>query len=132
MEGVNWDFQAPLWQFFGLVQFLVVRIALAQPSHERIFENPMLRMALIAGLLALGHPASAAAQAVLVRWAGQDGTVVAQRELTLADLDALPQAAIDTSTPWSEGVVRFTGPPPRGHRHARRPLAVPGPGGGAE
>ncbi|MBP2299672.1 molybdopterin-dependent oxidoreductase [Azospirillum picis] len=29
---------------------------------------------------------------------------------TLADLDALPQAEIRTSTPWHDGVKRFTGP----------------------
>ncbi len=71
----------------------------------------MSRTAVITSLLVLWLTLPAAAQAVLVRWAGADGKVVEQRELTLRDLDALPQAAIETSTPWTEGVRRFTGPP---------------------
>ena len=71
----------------------------------------MSRTAVITSLLVLWLSLPAAAQAVLVRWAGADGKVVEQRELTLRDLDALPQAAIETSTPWTEGVRRFTGPP---------------------
>lgn len=71
----------------------------------------MSRTAVLAGLLAAWLTFPAAAQSVLVRWAGKDGAVLAQRELTVADLDALPQGRIETSTPWTEGRHSFTGPP---------------------
>lgn len=70
----------------------------------------MLRTALVVGLLAVWLSLPAAAQSVLVRWAGKDGKVLSQQELSLAALDSLPQAGIETSTPWGEERLRFTGP----------------------
>ncbi|WP_127092093.1 hypothetical protein [Aquabacter cavernae] len=70
----------------------------------------MPRTALIASLLLAWLSIPAAAQSVLVRWAGKDGKVLSQQELTLAALDALPQASIETSTPWEDGRRHFTGP----------------------
>lgn len=70
----------------------------------------MSRTVFLAGLIAIGLSLPAAAQSVLVRWAGKDGKVLSQQELSLAALDALPQASIETTTPWGTGLQRFTGP----------------------
>jgi len=53
---------------------------------------------------------SAQAADVDVKWIASDATVVAERTMDLAALDSLPQAAIVTSTPWTEGKRRFSGP----------------------
>lgn len=67
-----------------------------------------LFMAAIAGLLNLASPALA--EDVAIKWIASDGTIVATRTMNLAAFDALPQGDIVTSTPWTEGKHRFSGP----------------------
>jgi hypothetical protein len=67
-----------------------------------------LAFALIAGMLNLATPALAAE--VAVSWIGADGTAVATRTMDLEAFDALTQVDIVTSTPWTEGKHRFSGP----------------------
>lgn len=45
-----------------------------------------------------------------LRWLSGDGQVLKQRSLSLAELDALPQTTVETTTPWTKGVQRFGGP----------------------
>ncbi|WP_425104830.1 hypothetical protein [Ancylobacter sp.] len=66
--------------------------------------------ALILGLACLALPEAARAHELTLRWLGADGQVALEKTLTLAEIDALPQVTIETSTPWTEGVQRFTGP----------------------
>lgn len=67
--------------------------------------------ALLAGLVLLALVPAAAAQDVLVaRWVDPEGGELARRTLGLDALEALDPAAIETATPWSEGVARYTGP----------------------
>jgi hypothetical protein len=54
--------------------------------------------------------AGASAQELSVRWVTEDGGVIKEETLDLAALDALPQAEIVTTTPWTDGKQRFTGP----------------------
>ncbi|RTM00679.1 hypothetical protein EJV44_02775 [Ancylobacter aquaticus] len=72
-------------------------------SIRRIF-------ALVLTLMACVAPKMAHAQELALRWLGDDGKVIAQKTLTLAELDTLPQSRIETSTPWTKGVNTFTGP----------------------
>lgn len=46
-----------------------------------------------------------------VRWTSPDGAVLAEVALDEADMAALEQREIRTSTPWTEGVHTFSGPP---------------------
>lgn len=57
---------------------------------------------------ALGAPASA--HELSLRWVTPAGAVLDQKTLTQAELDALKQTTIVTSTPWTEGPQTFTGP----------------------
>ncbi|WP_372424566.1 hypothetical protein [Salinarimonas chemoclinalis] len=70
-----------------------------------------LVLAFATALLAAALPAPpAAAQDVLVaRWVGPDGSEIVRRGLDFAALDALDPIAIETTTPWTRGVVRFEG-----------------------
>lgn len=70
----------------------------------------MLHKALLTLLLALAWTMPAPAQTVALRWSAKDGHSLAERTLDLAALDALPQGEIVTTTPWTEGAKRFTGP----------------------
>ncbi|MEP9375397.1 hypothetical protein ABLE91_01690 [Aquabacter sp. CN5-332] len=70
----------------------------------------MRQKALLTLLLALAWTMPALAQTVALRWSAKDGHSLAERTLDLAALDALPQMEIVTSTPWTEGIKRFTGP----------------------
>jgi hypothetical protein len=67
-------------------------------------------MAILALVAATGT-ASAADVTVDLRWITADGTVVAEKTLDLAALDALPQQTFSTATPWTTGVQEFSGPP---------------------
>jgi hypothetical protein len=62
----------------------------------------------LAALFLLG--AGASAQEIAVRWLGKDGAVIKEETLDLAEIEALPQKEIVTTTPWTEGVQTFTGP----------------------
>ncbi|WP_371347750.1 hypothetical protein [Ancylobacter sp. IITR112] len=66
--------------------------------------------ALLLALVAWTAPDSARAQDLTLRWLGSDGKVALEKTLNLAQLDALPQVTIDTGTPWTQNVQRFTGP----------------------
>lgn len=57
--------------------------------------------------LPTGPWTAARAEAPILTVTRPDGAVVA---LGLADLDALPQRAISTGSPWTHGVNRWTGP----------------------
>lgn len=61
----------------------------------------------IAGLAAAPR---AFAQDLELDWKTADGQVVKSETLDLKALDALPQATIKTSTPWTQGVQTFSGP----------------------
>jgi hypothetical protein len=54
--------------------------------------------------------AGASAQEVTVRWVTEDGGVIMRETLDLQEIEALPQAEIVTTTPWTDGVQTFTGP----------------------
>ena len=59
----------------------------------------------------LGVASSLAAEANLVlRWHGKDGSVIAERALDEAAVEALPQVEFTTETPWTSGGQRFSGP----------------------
>lgn len=66
--------------------------------------------ALVLGLVCLAVTDSARADELTLRWLGADGQVALEKTLTLAEIDRLPQVTIDTSTPWTDGLKRFTGP----------------------
>ncbi|MGP9822337.1 hypothetical protein ACTZWW_20125 [Salinarimonas sp. NSM] len=70
-----------------------------------------LLLALATALLGAAPLASpAAAQDMLVaRWVDDKGTEIARRGFDLDALEALAPIAIETTTPWTEGVVRFEG-----------------------
>lgn len=59
-------------------------------------------------VLLLGVSAAAADELAL-RWKNSSGDLVAERSLRLDDLDALPQVALETSTPWTDGKSIFSG-----------------------
>ena len=67
----------------------------------------------LAALLVSGSllAASASASDLALRWLKADGSLVAERALDLAGLDALPQRVISTGTPWTKGRHTFAGPP---------------------
>jgi hypothetical protein len=66
----------------------------------------VLRPALYALLVVLAAAIPAAAADHVLSVEGK----AASMTFTMADLDALPQAALDTTTPWTNGMVRFSGP----------------------
>ncbi|WP_043540224.1 hypothetical protein [Salinarimonas rosea] len=80
---------------------------------SRAHRNPALALLLVlatALLAAVLSAAPAAAQDVLVaRWVDAEGGEIARRGFDLAALDALDPIAIETTTPWTEGVGRFEG-----------------------
>ncbi|MBB5751002.1 hypothetical protein [Prosthecomicrobium pneumaticum] len=67
----------------------------------------MLWVALLAGG---ARSTPAVAEELALRWLTRDGRVLAERTLTLSDLDGLEQSRIETATPWTEGPQVFTGP----------------------
>lgn len=64
--------------------------------------------AAVVGLLAQS-PSVAKAAELAIRWIGV-GVPDTSKGLSLADLDALPQHIIRTTTPWTQGVQVFSGP----------------------
>ncbi|TCT07908.1 hypothetical protein [Aquabacter spiritensis] len=74
-----------------------------------------LSLLLIALATALAGPCALAQQVqraglLLVSWHTRDGRLLAEQTLDLGALDAMPQVDIVTSTPWTEGAKRFSGP----------------------
>ena len=69
-------------------------------------------LARLAGLillfLSLGA-AAVAADELSLRWQSASGDVLAERRLSLDELDALPQLTVETSTPWTDGKNAFSG-----------------------
>lgn len=47
---------------------------------------------------------------LVLEWHAKDGTVIAERTLDAAAVDALPQVEFTTETPWTSGDQRFSGP----------------------
>ncbi|WP_018700550.1 hypothetical protein [Amorphus coralli] len=45
-----------------------------------------------------------------LRWVASDGGVLKEEVLDVDAVEGLEQQAIDTSTPWTDGVSRFSGP----------------------
>lgn len=64
---------------------------------------------LIATVLACLLSVSAEAADVALRWVTPQGTVIEERVLALADVDALPQKEVRTDTQWTDPVT-FSGP----------------------
>lgn len=48
--------------------------------------------------------------ALELRWQGPDHDLIDARQLSLAELESLPQQVIATTTPWTRGVQNFSGP----------------------
>jgi hypothetical protein len=67
---------------------------------------PVLRSAIYALLVVLAGAIPAAAADHVLSVEGE----AASMTFTMADLDALPQAALATTTPWTNRMVRFSGP----------------------
>ncbi len=72
------------------------------------------RMALWLGAIATGcllvfAPVSARSEPTLV--VRHEGSSGGEQILALSDLDQLPQVTIQTTTPWTTGVRKFSGPP---------------------
>lgn len=65
---------------------------------------------LLAALLAPAPRASAQQGVLVAAWVDAAGAELARRSFGLDELEALGPTEIATSTPWTEGVVRFTGP----------------------
>ncbi|MBN9023061.1 MAG: hypothetical protein J0H08_13400, partial [Rhizobiales bacterium] len=59
------------------------------------------------GVMAAG---AALAADLELRWIKADGTVVGERSLSTADIEALPQTTFTTNTPWTTAPTEFTGP----------------------
>ncbi len=55
-------------------------------------------------------PAIAASGDLVLQWHAKDGSLVAERTLDLAAVEALPQVEFTTETPWTSGDQRFSGP----------------------
>ncbi|MGY6411238.1 MAG: oxidoreductase [Alkalilacustris sp.] len=64
-----------------------------------------LRVTLMAALMTLMAASAWGADALRLTIAGPDG----ERAYALSDLRALGETEITTATPWTDGVVRFTG-----------------------
>lgn len=47
---------------------------------------------------------------LVLRWNGKDGTLIAERTLDIAAVEALPQVEFTTETPWTDGDQTFSGP----------------------
>lgn len=77
--------------------------------HRSIPRRFVIAGALASGALALTASRTAASGSVLLTVESASGL----RTLGLAQLDALPQRTIRTSTPWTEGTIAFGGPPLR-------------------
>jgi len=70
-----------------------------------------LAMLALVGALLAPTPRARAQEGVLVAtWVDDTGAELARRAFGLSDLEALGTTEIATSTPWTEGVVRFSGP----------------------
>lgn len=65
-----------------------------------------LMIMLLSMLAFVGAAGTAAAQGIILRVSGPQGAAT----FSLDDLDALPQKTIQTTTPWHDGVKRFSGP----------------------
>ncbi|MGJ3261599.1 MAG: hypothetical protein ACFE0R_00045 [Salinarimonas sp.] len=78
---------------------------------SRVLRLCALVLTLAAALLVLAPAPPAEAQEVLVaRWVDRDGHELARRGFAIDTLEALAPATVVTTTPWTEGVMRFTGP----------------------
>lgn len=60
--------------------------------------------------LAAGSAAQASASEVILTIEARGGGAATTTELSFSDLEALPQAEVRSVTPWTEGVVIFSGP----------------------
>ncbi len=81
----------------------------------------LFRTIAITAALLLCNRGAALAVELDLRWLDAKGAVTAERVLSMPDIDALAQAKIDTSTPWTSGLQHFRGP-------AISTLAALGPG----
>lgn len=70
------------------------------------------RFAAFFALLAFAGPVLAAPPEVplTLRWKDASGAVVAERTLSRAEVEALPQTTIETETPWTHDTRTFVGP----------------------
>ncbi|WP_128291258.1 molybdopterin-dependent oxidoreductase [Afifella aestuarii] len=64
----------------------------------------------LAALLSTIACGPVAAQELTLRWLGESGTVLAEKLMSVEDIEALQQRAIVTHTPWDAGNQTFTGP----------------------
>lgn len=74
----------------------------------RLYAPALAALALL--LVAPAPEAAAQAGALELVWVDETGAERARRELSVAEVEALGTAEIATSTPWTQGVVRFSGP----------------------
>lgn len=80
-----------------------------QPGPSRPGSGLALSRLASFALVSLLLGASAAADELQLRWKSASGDLVAERRLSLEELDAMPQATLETSTPWTQGTNVFTG-----------------------
>lgn len=52
----------------------------------------------------------ASASDLSLRWLTADGAVVAEKTLSVEDVDAMPKTEFTTNTPWTEAPAAFAGP----------------------
>lgn len=69
-----------------------------------------LALGWVVAVASLAGSAHADPTDLVLRWHGKDGSVVAERTLEIAAVEALPQVEFTTETPWMSGAQRFSGP----------------------
>ncbi len=70
----------------------------------------VLGIRVVAALIVCASHIPAAAHELALRWVTSEGRILADKTLTLAELDALTQTTFVTYTPWTEGPQTFAGP----------------------
>jgi len=80
-----------------------------QPSSLRVPGVNLSRLASFTLVSLLLGASTVAASELQLRWQDASGDVVAERTLSLDELDGLPQRSLQTSTPWTQGTNHFTG-----------------------
>lgn len=80
-----------------------------QPAGFRGEGLNLSRLASFALVSLLLGASSVAASELQLRWQAANGELMAVRTLSLDELDSLPQLALETSTPWTDGTNLFTG-----------------------
>lgn len=96
--------------FGRIVGYATAGFASREVRVSRVRFRVWVALVALSTILAAIVPLGSRAGEVAVSWVDAQGRVLAERKFDLDDFDALEQHEIATSTPWTEGRRRFTGP----------------------